>query len=270
MKSTFFIIMLLGACILATHAQSTDSIRLIKTFQAEATDFAVDQLGNVYLLLTNGRLKKVSAKGDSIAVFNEVRRYGKVHAIDVSNPLKVLIYYREFGTIVVLDRFLNIRTTIDLRKMRLFQVSMIAQSYDNNIWLFDELDSRLKKIGDDGRMIDQFNDFRMIFDSVPRPAFMVDQNKSLYLYDPAKGVYIFDYYGAYRNRVTLAGWKDFTVINKVIYGRDATNFYSYEPGTMKLISYPLPDSFQGSSRIVIMPGSLYVLRTNGLQVYGYR
>jgi len=171
---------------------------------------------------------------------------------------------------VVLDRFLNIRTTIDLRKLRLFQVSMIAQSYDNNIWLFDELDSRLKKIGDDGRLIDQFNDFRMVFDSVPRPAFMVDQNKSLYLYDPEKGVYIFDYYGAFRNRITLAGWKDFTVINKTIYGRDTASFYSYEPGTMKLIAYPLPVSFQGASRIIIMPGFMYVLRVNGLQVYGYR
>lgn len=259
-------------CVFAhqVRAQSNDSFHLLKTFQAEATDFSVDHLGNVYLLLTNGRLKKVSGKGDSIAVFNEVRRYGKVHAIDVSNPLKVLLYYKEFGTIIVLDRFLNIRNTIDLRKLGMFQVSMIAQSYDNNIWIFDELDSRLKRIGDDGRLIDQFNDFRMIFDSVPRPQFIVDHNKSLYLYDPTKGVYIFDYYGAFRNRVTFTGWTDFTVINKTIYGRDSTNLYSYEPGTLQLTSYPLPAALRAASRITIMPGSLYALRANGLQVYGYR
>jgi hypothetical protein len=270
MKFTLTISFILSFITPGAIAQSNDSLHLIKTFQAEATDFTVDQLGNVYLLLTNGRLKKVSDKGDSIAVFNEVRRYGKVYAIDVSNPLKVLLYYKEFGTVVVLDRFLNIRTTIDLRKLRLFQVSMIAQSYDNNIWVFDELDSRLKKIGDDGRLIDQFNDFRMIFDSVPRPQFMVDHNKSLYLYDPTKGVYIFDYYGAFRNRVTFTGWTDFTVINKTIYGRDSSHFFSYEPGTLKLTAYPLPSSFHNSPRIIIMPGSLYVLRSNGLQVYGYR
>ena len=269
MKTALIISFLCCVFLLHSKGQSNDSFRLIKTFQAEATDFSVDHLGNVYLLLINGRLKKVSNTGDSIAVFNEVRRYGKVHAIDVSNPLKVLLYYKEFGTIIVLDRFLNIRTTIDLRKLGMFQVSMIAQSYDNNIWVFDELDSRLKRIGDDGRLIDQFNDFRMIFDSVPRPSFIVDQNKSLYLYDPAKGVYIFDYYGAFRNRLTFTGWTDFTVINKTIYGRDSTHLYSYEPGTLKLTTYPLPASLHAASRITIMPGSLYVLRGTGLQVYGY-
>ncbi|HUR12081.1 MAG TPA: hypothetical protein VM012_11955, partial [Flavitalea sp.] len=80
------------------QAQNADSFRLVKTFVAEATDFSVDQLGNVYLLLTNGQLKKLSSTGDSLAVFNEVRRYGKVHSIDVSNPLKVLLYYKDFGT----------------------------------------------------------------------------------------------------------------------------------------------------------------------------
>ncbi len=270
MKTGIFISFL--SCLFTGIAfgQATDSFRLIKTFQVEATDFTVDNLGNVYLLLTNGRLKKVSDKGDSIAVFNEVRRYGKVQTIDVSNPLKVLLYYKEFGTILVLDRFLNIRHTIDLRRLGMFQVSVIAQSYDNNIWLYDELDSRIKRIADDGRLIDQFNDFRMIFDTVPRPHFIVDHNKSLYLYDPTKGVYIFDYYGTFRNRVTFTGWIDFTVINKTVYGRDTANLYSYEPGTLKLTTYPLPESLHAASRITIMPGSLYALRANALQVYGYR
>ena len=32
-------------------------------------------------------------------------RYGKIAYIDVSNPLKILLFYQEFGTIVTLDRF---------------------------------------------------------------------------------------------------------------------------------------------------------------------
>ena len=49
---------------------------------------------------------------------------------------------------MVLDRFLNIRNTIDLRQSGIFQVSAVAQSYDNNIWVFDDLDSKIKKIDD--------------------------------------------------------------------------------------------------------------------------
>ena len=41
------------------------------------------------------------------AVFNDVKKFGQATLIDVSNPLKVLLYYRDFATIVVLDRFLT-------------------------------------------------------------------------------------------------------------------------------------------------------------------
>ncbi len=122
-----------------------------------------------------------------LAVFNNVRRFGKVYSIDVSNPLKVLLYYKDFGTIVTLDRFLNERSTLDLRKQNLLQVRAIGQSYDNNIWIFDELEVKLKKIGDDGRIIDQSNDFRLIFDSTPSPDYIIDQDKFVYLYDSQKG-----------------------------------------------------------------------------------
>lgn len=252
------------------QAQDSSSFRLIKTFRAEATDFSIDNLGNIYLLLTNGQLKKVSSNGDSLAVFNEVRRYGKVRYMDVSNPLKVLLYYKDFGTILVLDRFLNIRTAVDLRRLGLYQVKIIAQSFDNNIWIYDELESRVKRIGDDGRLIDQFNDFRMLFDSVPSPQFMVDQNKYLYLYDSTKGIYLFDYYGTFKSRIPLLQWSDFTVINNIVYGRDEEHLYSYQPGTLQLDRYQLPKDMSAASRISIMPNYFYVLRQNGLQVYAYR
>jgi len=41
-------------------------------------------------------------------------------SIDVTNPLKILLYYKKFTTVVVLDRFLNIRNTINFRKKKYF------------------------------------------------------------------------------------------------------------------------------------------------------
>ena len=76
--------------------------------------------------------------GTLVAVFNNVKKFGKLSTIDVSIRLRYLLYYKDFSTIVVLDRLLAIRNTIDLRKQNIFQVNAIAQSYDNNIWLFDE------------------------------------------------------------------------------------------------------------------------------------
>jgi hypothetical protein len=87
----------------------------VKSIEGGFIDFTVDNLGNYFLLSKNNQLKKLNAQGDSIGLFNDVRRYGKLYSIDATNPLKVLLYYKNFSTVVVLDRFLNMINTIDLR-----------------------------------------------------------------------------------------------------------------------------------------------------------
>src|SRR2546421_8472114 len=127
-------------------------------------DFTDDNLGNLYILGKNDQLKKINANGDSVAVFNAVKRYGQLYSIDVTNPLKILLYYKDFGTVLTLDRFLSIRNTLDLRRQNLYQVKAVGLAYDNNIWLFDEQEGKLKRVGEDGKLITQSNDLRQLFD----------------------------------------------------------------------------------------------------------
>ena len=269
-----FIIISAGLLLWGTAALSqanADSVFLFKkSIQGEFTDFTVDNLGNLYTISLTGQLKKTGPEGDSMAVFNNVRQYGKMYFMDVTNPLKVLLYFRDFGTVVVLDRFLNTRSTIDLRKQNLYQVKTIGQSYDNNIWVFDEQESKLKRVGEDGRVLDQSTDLRMLVDSIPSPQFIVDQNRQVYLYDSAKGVYLFDYYGAFRNRIRLTGWTDFTVIGNALFGRDEGTLYRYEPGSLNLQQYRIPAFMRNAKKIKITSGNLYLLLDNRLEVYSYR
>jgi hypothetical protein len=251
-------------------AQMDTIFRIQKTYPGDVTDFSIDNLGNIFILYQNGQLKKLNPNGDSLAVFNDVRRYGKLFSIDVTNPLKILLYYKDFSTIVILDRLLNNRATLDLRKLNLYQVKAISQSYDNNIWIFDEFESKLKRISDDGKLLDQFTDFRVLFDSVPSPQYIIDQNKQLYLYDSLKGVYIFDYYGAFKSRIPFTGWIDFSVINDILFGRDQRYLFRYEPGTFNLQRYPIPFSMINSRKILMSPGKMYLLRDNKLEVYKFQ
>lgn len=250
-------------------AQADSIFRFVKDYRGPITDFSVDNLGNMYLIFQNGQLKKLRPNGDSLAVFNNVRKFGKLHSVDVSNPLKVLLYYKDFGTVVVLDRLLNERTVLDLRKHNLLQVKSIGQSYDNNIWVFDELEVKLKKIADDGRLIDQSNDFRLIFDSTPAPHYIVDQDKYVYLYDPRKGVYSFDYYGGFRSRIPFTGWSDFNVINNSVFGRDNKFLYRYDAGSLQLQEYEMPSFMNDAQKIMIAPGHVYLLKDGAIKVYSY-
>lgn len=269
MKKRLFIILAAVFISSQSFSQADSVFHFIRDYKGGVTDFTVDNLGNLYLVYQSGQLKKLRANGDSLAVYNNVRKFGQLHAVDVSNPLKVLLHFREFNTIVILDRLLNERSVLDLRKHNLLQVKAIGQSYDNNIWIFDELELKLKKIGDDGRVIDQSNDFRQIFDSTPSPTVIIDQNKLVYLYDEQKGVYTFDYYGGFKNRIPFTGWSDFTVINNSLFGRDSSNLYRYDAGTLDLQQFAIPEFMNGAQKILIRPGFVYLLRDGVIMVYSY-
>jgi hypothetical protein len=207
-----------------------------KTFSDVVVDFSMDNLGNIFIINASNQIKKINANGDSVGVFNDVRKYGKVFSVDASNPLKVLVYYKDFGTIIVLDRFLNIRNTIDLRQAGILQVTAICQSYDNHIWLYDELDNKIKKIDDQGKVLSTSADFRMLFETVPHPHTMYDRDGLLYLYDTKSGLLVFDYYGGLKSNITLPGITDFQVIDKkAITGRDSTHIILYKPAQLLFI-----------------------------------
>ncbi|HEY6901412.1 MAG TPA: hypothetical protein VI233_12240 [Puia sp.] len=248
-------------------ATAAASFLLTRTIGPDVVDFTVDNLGNIYVLSKDNRLKKLSPNGDSLGVFNDVRRYGKIASIDATNPLKILVYYREFTTIIELDRFLNIINTIDLRKQNILQAKAVGLAYDNNVWVFDELDARLKRIADDGSLVDQTTDFRQIFDSVPDPVIIRSSANLVYLYDPARGVYVFDNYGTLKTRIDVRGWLDFDVLDKNLLGRDGTNFYRYQLGTLDMKEEPIPAAYQGATRIRITPTIIYVLKPAGLEIY---
>ncbi|KIC89686.1 hypothetical protein [Flavihumibacter sp. ZG627] len=240
---------------------------LVRTIGENLADFTVDNLGNFYLLDKKGQLKKRSADGDSIAVYNDVRRYGKVHAIDASNPLKVLLYFRDFGTVVVLDRFLNNRNTIDLRKQDIFQARVIGQSFDNGLWVYDELNGKLKRLDDNGNLVAETVDFRVLSDAPPTPLYIADANRLVYLYDPEKGLIILDYFGTVRNQVALLGWTDFQVIGDDVVGRKGTMLLRYTPGTLMTKELLLPEPLHGVDKMQVVMDHLYCLKDGVLFVY---
>ncbi|MDB5190643.1 MAG: hypothetical protein JWQ96_206 [Segetibacter sp.] len=243
--------------------------KLLFTYHSPVTNFTTDNLGNIYIISPTNQIKKINEKGDSIAVYNDVRRYGKLYSVDATNPLKTLAYYRDFSTLIVLDRLLNVRNTIDLRQQNIFQVKVACISYDNNVWVYDEADSKIKKIDETGKILLESNDLRQVFDNVPSPEYIYDRDGQLYLYDPKKGLYTFDYYGGFKSKVALLGIQDFQVFDKnTITGSDSTSFLMYKPGTLQLLTFKAFKNPHFFKRIVFAPNRIYALnKKEQLAVY---
>lgn len=253
--------------VLNVTAQHDSTFTYSKIIPGEFTYFNTDNLDNIYLVNNSNQLKKIYPNGDSAGVFNDVRKYGKLFSIDATNPLKLLLYYQNFSTIVVLDRFLNIRNVINLRKQNIFNVKVIGSSYDNNIWVFDEGDAKIKKIDDNGQVLSETVDLRMIFDSIPSPTQLIDRDGFVHLYDPDKGFYIFDIYGSLKNKIPLLQWKNVEVIDKKLYGFSDSSLFQYQPGSLQLKEYKLPAAFNNALQIKASNGSIYLLQKNGLLQY---
>lgn len=251
----------------ATHAQSDSAFQFLKTIKGDFSYFSVDNLDNIYLVSNNNQLKKLSANADSIAVFNDVKRYGNPSSIDVNNPFKTLLYYKNYSTVVMLDRLLSVRNTINFRNQNIFSVKSIALSYDNNIWLFDEQDFKLKKINEEGNILLETTEWTMLFDTVPSPVQILERNNFVYLYDPEKGFYIFDYYGSFKNRLSFLNWTNVEINGNILYGFSNNILYSYELKSLIIKEYKLPVFFGKFSSIKAMNGKVYLLKENGIDIY---
>ncbi len=252
---------------LATKSQNDSAFQFIKSIKGNFSYFNIDNLDFIYLVTENNQLKKISAAGDSVAVFNDVKKYGNPSSIDVTNPLKTLLYYKNYLTVVVLDRLLAIRNSINFRKQNIFFVNSITLSYDNNIWLFDEENYKLKKIDEEGRLLQETADWRLLFDTVPSPTRIIDKNNFIYLYDPEKGFYIFDYYGSFKNRLTFLNWTNVEVNGNTVYGFSNNTLYSYELKSLTIKEYKLPAFFGNFMGIKAMNGKVYLLNEKGIDIY---
>lgn len=257
------------ALVLCAAAQVDTAFRYVKTIRGDITAFSVDNLDNIYLLSSTNQVKKLNANGDSMAVYNNVKRYGQATLIDVSNPLKVLLYYRDFATIVMLDRFLNEVNTIDLRKQNIFQARAVGQSFDNKVWVYDEVENKLKKVDEEGKLMQETPDFRQLFGSAPSPQKIFDQDRYVYLYDSAQAVFVFDYYGSLKNKILIQGWKNFKVAGRYIFGSKDNKLLRYDISSFRTDEWDLPLQLQAAKAFNFSGTKLYTLQSGSIDIYEF-
>ncbi len=255
---------------LVSFAKHSDTLKLDNAvvIPGNYVQFSVDQLGNIYLINTQNQLKKLSAQLDSIAVFNDIKRLGNIDKIDVSNPLKTLVYYKQFGHIVLLDRFLNPRNTINLRQRSLPLINAIAQSYDNQIWLFDEWNFSIKKMNDAGEITEESPDLRQALSYEASPENMIDADGLLYTYHPKTGWKIFDYYGALKQSVAVFHWQYTSIVNGFLTGFQLPFMHKVVPQKLIFQKQYLQNLPANILHIQQWQNKLYILcRNTGLHIY---
>lgn len=252
-----------------SFAQKDSSFVLVRTYNGDIANVAMDNLDNFYVVSSTGQLKKFNNHGDSVAVFNGIRAYGKLSAIDVTNSLKPLLFYKDFSTVVVLDRFLANRISLDLRRYNVLQPTAIALSYDNNIWVFDQYDNKLKKLDESGNILLETTDFRQLFNQTISPQKIINDNGLVYLADRAQGIFVFDNYGTFKRKIEAKNWDGVEVRDGKLVRLGKGEIIVYNPTTFTEQSQKIPAHFTPYVHAYTVQNKLVTFSQDSLRIYRF-
>lgn len=259
------VLLFLVFCFRSSAAQPDTAWKPEKSILFHAVSFTTDNLGNIYFITRRSRLVKFDISRDTTFAYNDFR-YGSLGTVDATNPLQPVLFYPDFGTILIMDRFLALQNTIDLRKLDIFKADAAADSYDNNLWIYDEQSATLEKIDLDGNLLLKSPDLRQVLGLVPQPDLILDQHNLVYLNDPGRGIFVFDHYGSYRNELHFKGVRSLQLFNGqlVMFQDDRMTIYDLKTLTQRELTLPDPADILMAR---MERNALYVLRKDRLEIY---
>lgn len=156
----------------------------------------VDELAQLYTIAPNNTIIKYDQDAKMRFEYSD-NTLGPITNFDVSNPLQILAFHENFQVVKIFDRTLTLNSQIDLNKLDLFEIHVVASSNDNRIWVFDELNQELLKIDKNGKVQGRNNDLRLRLKENATPYKMIEYQNMVYLFDKTHGLLIFNNFGEF-------------------------------------------------------------------------
>ncbi|MEN0050540.1 MAG: hypothetical protein AAF806_25980 [Bacteroidota bacterium] len=185
----------------------------IKTFPLTAETIHLDQLHQLYLIKTDNTLLKFDAKGEQQFEYSN-SLLGDISWVDVTDPLNIAIYYANYQSVVLLDRNLTELQVISLFELGFGQVSAIGISNNQNIWLYDENDFKLKRIDRQGKVVFESGDLSMNIGRSIQPVQLLERDNKIFANDPEQGIFVFDLFGQYLYHLNIQHLSSFQILDK--------------------------------------------------------
>lgn len=193
-------------------------------FPEQKSHVKIDGFGHIYII-TNNEIVKYNASGVLQKKFS-TKRYGKIDFVDAMNPLKILVYYKDFQQILFLDNQLTASSAmISLETIGYEQTGLVCSSTNNSFWIYDKQNNELSRFDSELKSLVKTGNLKRILDIDIKPNYMQEHNNYLYLNCPNEGILVFDIYGTFYKTIPLKNLKEFNVVNGDV-------FY-YENHTLK-------------------------------------
>lgn len=262
MKKSLFLLTLL---VLLISAKDEYTLTYSLPFN-NARYFTTDRLGRVYVVVGN-QLLQFNQAGKPMMNFSDIS-LGELRSVDVTNPLKILLFYPDFQRIVILNNRLAPTSTINLQSLEILQPVAVSLSENGGYWVYDRLDDRLKKLDQNLQVISQSPNLTPQLGFTMQPRSMTEQGGFLYIHDAEHGLILFDQFGTYYQTLHFKNVSSFQVIDRELLFTRENKLYRYRTGSPEEteILLPVHDSLIGAR---IEQQQLYLLTTASLNFYSF-
>ncbi len=236
---------------------------LVEQKSTDASDFSLDELGNLYLI-HDTYIERINANGGHTFRTSELNS-GNIEYFDVTNPLKPFIHYRSQGKIVVFDNTLSEQGRVDLFEKGLGQIEMVCGSRGDAYWMWDSRNSEMIRVDQNFNKLASTGNISTLTGMQIEPTQIIERGSQLYLRDPSNGVVIFDVYGSYRTTLKILTTSDIQVFSdEIIYHEGAVlNVVGKDLISVMTMSLPI----EKSSRVQYFNQRLYTLADGVLSTW---
>lgn len=222
----------------------------------------LDNLDQLHIVDNKGTLTRYSQDLEILYKYADIT-LGSIQHVDINNPLKALVYHREYGIISYLDNTLALIKKINLQDWGYNDITTIVSSNDGNIWLYDPATNQVLKINDTGKIkvsSNNLNDYRL---EDLNPTKIVERDNRVFIFDEQYGIIIFDNLGQYLKVLPIQNIQNFQT--------DGKNIFVFQDNSIKILTVRLLEekiipleTKVALQNVMISPRSIYYIYMDGI------
>jgi hypothetical protein len=225
-----------------------------------------DNLNNIYSI-KDKQILKYDTKGNLLYNFSN-NSLGNITSTDATNPFKILVFYKDFNTLLFLDNTLSTKwNSIDLSSKNILFPTLVCNSHDNGFWVYDSYNTALIRF-DNNNSINQKTEYLQNLLNIPfDPIQMFEEGDLLYLNNPSAGIMIFDLYGTYIKTIPLKNIIIHQIVkdNIILSEGNKIKIFNMKTFNDKIINIPLNISELISLKIV--ESQIIVATRSSINIY---
>jgi hypothetical protein len=266
-KSLLFFLLLIAGCHCHKISAQQYGWTSLWSIPVEGLNFTTDNLGNAYVI-SGDMIKKYKEDGSFYRVYSN-KRLGNISSVDVMNPLKIVLFYKDFSRIVFLDNTVTENGNALLLEDRDLELASLAcASFDNGIWVYDPVRFLLVRFNQQLQETVRITNLNQILGYAPEPDFMNEYESILYINDPSRGILRFDIFGTYLSTIPIKKLTKFQVSDKqLFYSNQQGSLIAYGLKTLRSDTLKLPLEKHGELRW--WRDRMFLIANDSLKAYQY-